>query len=156
MNTLYSKKILTLIGFFILSLSAPNGAEAVTSPATTEFIVVDQFGYRPGDEKIAVIRDPLTGADAEKSFSPDPVYTLIDSQTSAVKYQSAIVAWNDAKEDVSSGDRVWRFDFSSVTTPGKYYVFDTANNVRSPIFDIRKNVYNVVLAQALRTFFYKT
>ena len=39
-------------------------------------ILVDQFGYRPADPKVAVIRDPKVGFDAADTFSPGSTYQL--------------------------------------------------------------------------------
>lgn len=44
-------------------------------------ILTDQFGYRPNDEKVAVIRSPKKGKDAEEYFVPDKTYWVIDDTT---------------------------------------------------------------------------
>jgi hypothetical protein len=63
--------------------------------------------------------------------------------------------WNGGATDTASGDRGWWFDFSSVREPGEYYVFDPANNVRSPLFRISDDVYRPILRAAVRTYFYQ-
>jgi len=68
---------------------------------------------------------------------------------------AAPAAWNAGGTDASSGDKAWWFDFSSITTPGNYAVFDAAKGVRSPSFKIAADVYKPVLKHALRTFFYQ-
>ncbi len=125
------------------------------SQSTSVFIVVDQFGYRPNAEKIAVIRDPQTGFDAAQSFAPGNTYSLINVQSGQTVFSAAPKIWNGGAEDASSGDKAWWFDFSSVTTIGKYYVLDVTNNVRSYEFEIKNNVYNVVLKEACRSFYYQ-
>lgn len=122
---------------------------------TTSFIVVDQFGYLPGSEKIAVIRNPQVGFDAAESFTPGAEYALVDATTQTPVFTGAPVAWRDGATDASSGDKVWWFDFSSVTDRGTYYVLDVAHNVRSFTFDISFSVYQGVLRHAVRTFFYQ-
>src|SRR5580658_7451057 len=100
--------------------SGPIKAPQPLSP----FIVVDQFGYRPSAEKIAVIRNPQTGFDDTMHFTPGPKYALVDAHTDANVFEAAPAEWNAGATDSSSGDQAWTFDFSSVTTPGEYYVLD--------------------------------
>lgn len=119
------------------------------------FIVLDQFGYLPTSEKIAVLRDPQTGFDASDEFTPSASYSVVDSATEEVVFTAAPTAWDDGAEHAASGDRAWWFDFSSVTTPGEYYVVDEARQLRSPTFRIGDDVYRDVLKHAVRTFFYQ-
>jgi hypothetical protein len=63
--------------------------------------------------------------------------------------------WNGGATDASSGDKAWWFTFSSVTTPGDYYVVDLDHNVRSYTFTISDQVYRDVLKQAVRMLFYQ-
>ena len=123
--------------------------------AGVPIIVVDQFGYLPNSEKIAVIRDPQTGFDAATDFTPGASYALVDASSGAQVFTGAATAWNNGAVHAPSGDKAYWFDFSSVTTPGTYYVLDVENNERSPAFRIGNDVYRVVLRHALRTFFYQ-
>ena len=54
-----------------------------------------------------------------------------------------------------SGDKVWWFDFSSVTRWGEYYIYDPANDTRSARFRIDHDVYEDVLKQAVRMYYYQ-
>jgi endoglucanase len=130
---------------------------AVPQPTepVSNFIVIDQFGYLPDSEKIAVLRDPDVGADAEQSYTPGAKYQLIDASTKAVLAEIAPVAWNAGAVDAKSGDRAWRVDFSSLKTPGVYYVLDVAGAVRSDLFRIADDVYRQALRHGFRTFFYQ-
>ena len=119
------------------------------------YIVVDQFGYRPSAEKIAVVRNPKTGFDNGAHFTPGPMYALVDAHAGSNVLEAAPVAWNGGATDTSSGDQAWWFDFSSVTTPGAYYVLDEMNAVRSPVFLVASNVYSPVMAQAMRMYYYQ-
>ncbi|MBC7391011.1 MAG: glycoside hydrolase family 9 protein, partial [Opitutaceae bacterium] len=123
--------------------------------SVSKYIVVDQFGYRPAAKKIAVLRDPVMGNDAGESFSPGNSYSLVNSVTSAKVFTAAPSIWQNGKTDSIAGDKVWWFDFSSVTTPGSYYILDVQKNLRSYTFEIKEDVYNLVLKQALRYFFYQ-
>ncbi len=125
------------------------------SQTLSDFIVIDQFGYRPQDEKIAVIRDPQTGYDASLSFTPGENYALIDVTNDQQVFTATPIIWKEGEEDMTSGDKAWWFDFSSVETAGSYYVLDIENDVRSFEFDIRDDVYDDVLKHAVRTFFYQ-
>jgi endoglucanase len=134
-----------------------GGGVAITPPAQplSKFIVVDQFGYRPSAEKIAVIRDPQTGFDASDSFTPGTIYALLDAASGTTVLSAAATPWNSGAVDASSGDKAWWFDFSSITTPGTYYVLDVDNAVRSDLFDISDTVYREVLKRAVRMLFYQ-
>jgi hypothetical protein len=72
-----------------------------TTAVPTPFVVVDQFGYRPSSEKIAVIRDPQTGYDADQSFTPGAQYALVDAASGTEVLTGAPVAWNGGNEDAS-------------------------------------------------------
>lgn len=137
--------------------TAPLDAGPIVAPQPlSPFIVVDQFGYRPGTEKVAVLRSPVTGFDSSTSFTPGPTVALVEAHGSNTKVlEASPVAWNGGATDVSSGDRAWRFDFSSVDTPGDYYVLDEKNGVRSDVFTIASNVFAPILQQAVRMLYYQ-
>jgi endoglucanase len=117
--------------------------------------VVDQFGYPPSAEKIAVLRSPMVGFDAKARFDPGPSCALVEAATHRVVLEAEPVPWRGGATDPSSGDRAWRFDFSSVRTPGTYYVVDSRSGVRSPPIRIGESVYRDVLTQAMRMFYYQ-
>ncbi|MEI9938884.1 MAG: glycoside hydrolase family 9 protein [Pseudomonadota bacterium] len=131
------------------------GAAPVPEAPLSKFIVVDQFGYLPESEKIAVVRDPQTGFDMDDAFTPGASFALIDARTGTAAFSAAVMPWNAGATDGSSGDKAWWFDFSSISQPGTYYVLDTEHNVRSDVFDISASVYREVLKRAVRTFFYQ-
>jgi hypothetical protein len=118
-------------------------------------ILVDQFGYRPEDSKIAVIRSPQSGFDADDPFTPGPLYEVRRAVDGAVVSRGAPARWNDGGVQESSGDRGWWFDFSDVKAPGKYFITDSKLGVRSPVFRIDAHVYRDVLKAATRMFFYQ-
>jgi endoglucanase len=133
--------------------NTPTGG--VPAPGLVPIIVVDQFGYLPDSEKIAVVRDPQTGFDSSTEFTPGATYALVDASNGAQVFTGAVASWNGGATHAQSGDKAFWFDFSSVTTPGTYYVLDFEKNQRSPSFRIGTDVYKVVLRHALRTFFYQ-
>jgi len=122
---------------------------------TTWHIIVDQFGYRPGDAKVAVIADPQEGFNKKDRFTPGSTYQLRKTNTSLPVFTAAPTLWNKGKTDSLSGDCAWWFDFSDVTEPGEYYVYDVENQVKSYDFVIKEDVYERVLYHALRTFYYQ-
>lgn len=121
----------------------------------TPCIVVDQFGYLPNAKKIAVIRDPQVGYDAEKSFTPGATYELVDLATGLVEHSGTATLWSAGATYGPAGDKAWWFDFSSVSKPGTYAVVDKTNNVRSPGFKIGADIYQPVLKHAMRSFYYQ-
>ena len=132
-----------------------SGGAGGTTATGDRFIVVDQFGYLPDGEKVAVIRDPQTGFDAAESFTPGQTYALVDATSGAQVFTGAPTAWNAGGIDASSGDRAWWFTFTTVNAPGTYYVLDVERNVRSHAFQISDQVYREVLKQAVRVLFYQ-
>jgi len=127
-------------------------------PQTTYHIKVDQFGYFPNSRKVAVIADPQAGYNAAKAFTPATganQYQVRRWDNDAIVFTGTLQQWNGGATHTQSGDRGWWFDFSSLTTPGSYYVFDVVNNVGSFRFDIGDNVYDEVLKQSMRMYFYQ-
>jgi hypothetical protein len=130
-------------------------AVTVTITTLSLQIRVDQLGYRPTAQKIAVLSDPLVGYDAALSFTPGAVYEVRRWADDASVLTGAPVAWRGGATHAQSGDRVWHFDFSALQEPGAYYVWDVQNGAGSHPFEIRDDVYNPVLREALRAFYYQ-
>ena len=122
---------------------------------TTGLIRVDQFGYQPGFNKVAVIADPQVGFNAAESYTPGPVLQVRLASNGQTVFSDSPTAWKNGATHDQSGDRGWWFDFSGVTEPGEYYIYDPANQVASYPFRIADDVYRDVLRQAVRMFFYQ-
>lgn len=149
----------------ILPTAIPNNtygyglinAQAAVARALNDFFVpiikVDQFGYLPNAHKIAVLSDPQNGYNASDSYTPSATIALKNSLTHAVVFSGTPAPWNGGSTHTQSGDKVWWFDFSSYTNPGKYYVADGA--IRSEDFIISDTVYNQVLRTAFKTYYYQ-
>jgi len=116
--------------------------------------MVDQFGYLENATKVAVISNPQIGFNSGASFNPGNSYELRNWSTNAVVFSDQLQVWNGGATHDQSGDQGWWFNFSSITTPGQYFVYDPTNNVRSPQFEIGNSVYQNVLKHAGRVFFY--
>lgn len=127
-------------------------------PGTTDFIRIDQFGYLQNARKVAVIVNPQVGSNAGQPFHASTgtnQYQVRRWSDDGVVFSGTIQAWNNGATQASSGDKGWWFDFSTVNTPGSYYIFDVGNNVGSYRFDIGDNVYSDVLKAAMRVYFYQ-
>ena len=125
---------------------------------TTEFIKVDQFGYFCQSKKMAVVADPQAGFNASETFSPgvgNNQYQVRRWDNDQIVFSGTLQVWNNGNTHSQSGDRGWWFDFSAVSTPGSYYIYDLANQVGSFRFEIGDQVYDEVLRQAVRMFFYQ-
>jgi hypothetical protein len=146
------KKLLPII---LLAISYLQGFSAPTQ--TSDFIRIDQFGYRTRAKKVAVIINPLIGFNANQSFNPSVAanqYQVRKWDNDEVVFTGTLEVWNNGATDPSSGDRAWWFDFSSVSAVGSYYIYDVGNGVGSFKFDIRDEVYSDLLRVALRMFYY--
>lgn len=142
------KNLLFILSFIPLMVYAQT-------PKQSDFIVVDQFGYLPESRKIAVIRSPHIGFDANETFKPGRTYAVVNAQNKQQVFKAKPVLWHEGAVDSSSGDAAWHFDFSEFKREGTYYIYDTERRVRSHEFVISSTVYNEVLKHAFRTFFYQ-
>lgn len=134
----------------------PSESE-VSLPAEplSEFIVVDQFGYLPDSEKIAVVRVPSEGFDAGADYSVSATYEIVDAVSGETVLSVAPAPWKGGQVHAQSGDRAHWVDFSELTRGGVYYIRDPESSVRSGLFRITPDVYRDVLKHAVRTFFYQ-
>ena len=124
-----------------------------TASAQTPPILVDQFGYLPALDKVAIIKDPQLGFDSGRSFSPGRRYAVINMATGQAVFSGQPRSWKNGQTDKISGDRVWYFDFSNVRTPGRYVVRDVERRVDSFKFEISPRVYTPVLKTAFKTLY---
>ncbi len=137
--------------------AAANPAPATAGDAVPldHHILVDQFGYLPDETKVAVLRDPVVGYDKSDHFTPGPDYEVRSALDGHTVLRAAPVQWKHGAVDALSGDRGWWLDFSAVTSPGRYFLYDTARGVRSPLFRIDPHVYARVLEAATRMYYYQ-
>lgn len=154
MSLLHSR-IMLFRFLFLLLIFGLAACTAQGNHIPTPHIVIDQFGYLPGLQKHAIIRSPEIGYDAAQSFTPGGRYAVINTVTGEAVYEGAPDIWNEGRIHEQSGDKVWWFDFSAVTTEGSYKVVDLDNGVGSFTFDIAPDVYTPVLKAAFKTFYYQ-
>ncbi|MBK8557959.1 MAG: glycoside hydrolase family 9 protein [Lewinellaceae bacterium] len=119
------------------------------------FIRIDQFGYRPQAQKVAVIANPELGYNAGDAFVPGTTYALVNALTQETVWTGTPEAWSNGALHGQSGDHGWWLDFSAVDISGQYYLYDTQNDVRSFEFEIGNDVYKKVLKAAQRMYFYQ-
>ncbi len=119
---------------------------------------VDDFGYRPLARKVAIFREPVQGYDAPAAFAPGATVEVRRVSDQSVALAGPAVPWDDgagSNLQGQSGDRVWWFDFSPLTEIGFFVVVDPATGASSDPFQIAPDVYDQVLRQALRVFYYQ-
>jgi len=141
---------ISLLSLFILG-SVLVQAEP---PNSSKYIIVDQFGYRPGDKKIAVLADPQQGFNAGDYYAPGSVIEVREWESDESVYSAAPQIWNNGATHAQSGDRGWWFDFSTVRAEGSYYLYDLEREVGSYQFEIREDIYFEVLKSALKMYYY--
>lgn len=124
--------------------------------AVSEQIIVDQFGWRASDpRKVAIFADPINGQNAAVSYTPGATFQIRRASDNATVFTGNTVSWNGGATHSQSGDRVWYGDFSSLTAPGDYYVYDPTNDLQSYGFRLDDNLFSPVLATSVRTFYYQ-
>ena len=121
----------------------------------SHFIALDNLGYMPGDGKIAILRDPVTGYDAQESYTPASTYYIKKVADSTVVLQVTPQAWNNGVEHQQSGDIVWWLDFSGLTAEGDYFITGQGEDTGSFAFTVGDTVYDEILKQSMRTFYYQ-
>lgn len=141
------KKLLTTFVFLVVY-------SGLMSQTTTDHIHIDQFGYLPSANKVAVISNPQVGFNSNETYVPGTTLEVVNAGSGQVVFSASPVAWNGGNVHDQSGDQGWWFDFSSVTTPGSYYINDPQNNSISYTFEINDDVYRDILKAAGRMFFY--
>ena len=126
----------------------------ILAQVPSPFIHIDQFGYLTESEKVAVLSNPQVGYNSSMAYSPSNQLEIIDATTNVSALSISPQSWNGGSQHNQSGDQGWWLDFSSLTTPGEYYIEDVANNQRSATFSIGNFPYNEIIKAAGRTFFY--
>lgn len=153
-------------------------ASAWAAPTVTTQIVVNQIGYRTLSNKVAILADPVMGWNKDRRYVPgDSIVVRRESDDSRVM-AVGVAVWNNGKADTVTkkvsifntslgrnvdtmvvtafaGDRVWWADFSALTVPGEYYLYDPTNDLRSFGFRIGDDIWNKVLEAAVKMFYYQ-
>lgn len=113
-----------------------------TTPTQTPNILVNQIGYSPEDEKVAI----LQGGELNSLFS---VYdTATDQLVFSGTLKEVGVAGYGKEERKSEGSALYLADFSSLTREGSYYLYQI-NLGYSDSFVIQEGVYDSLEAHLL-------
>jgi len=105
-------------------------------------IMIDELGYRPGDPKIALIREPISGK-----------FELIDSKTEKSVFSSSIA--RIGSRDQSTTDNIFVLDFTEFSSPGTYRIVINGSGLISSEFEISDTVFNAAFARGLESFYYQ-
>ncbi len=127
---------------------------SISSAQTSSFIHIDQFGYLPGANKVAVISDPQIGYNSDQNYNPSSTMEVRNSSNDQVVYTGPVEAWNNGETHAGSGDKGWWFDFSSVTSSGDYYLLDPLTGEQTGVFTIAEDIYLDILKASTRMFYY--
>lgn len=133
----------------------PAPVQRPADPVPAGAIVLDQFGFRPGDPKIVRIREPVTGFDTAWSSKPRLTYYVRSARTNEPVRSFSLDANETDAPDELSGDRVWTLDISRITQPGDYVVTSGDGAQTTGTFTVSDSVYKSVLREAFRTFYYQ-
>ena len=104
---------------------------------------VNQVGYRPSDPKTFAVAEAPGGAQKGDSFK------VMDEQGQAV--YSGVIRQEAVDDVASTGEKVFRVEFSGLTLPGRYTV--EIKGQKSPPFEVGPQVYRSLLKDALRCFY---
>jgi endoglucanase len=120
--------------------SPPPPSSSVT-PQVTGAIRINNFGWRPGDRKVAV----LLGHGGETVE-----LRRADDNTVVTTYTASATTL-----DEDSQDNVATVDLTALQTPGTYYLYLPSIDRRSYEFVIGNTVYNIVGAAAMKSFYFQ-
>jgi endoglucanase len=141
--------------------ATPKGPPPIPAPAgqgnsveLQRYIAIDQFGYTPQMTKVAVLVDPELGWNAADSYAPEGTFEVRRWADGKVAFSGRVTPWSDGQLDANSGDRGAWFNFTALTEPGLFYVYDPKHELRSHPFEIAPEVYSKVLKTAFRMFYF--
>ncbi|GGY85292.1 endoglucanase [Cellvibrio zantedeschiae] len=121
------------------SMPASTSSSIASTAAQSDLIKLNQIGYKPGAEKLAVV--PAVSA---TTFT---VSKTSDNSVVLTGNLSAAQTWEPANESVKLAD------FSSITTAGDYKL--TVDGIEKPAnFTIAANAYDALNAGAIKAFYY--
>ena len=119
---------------------------SVSAAPVTQAIKMDNFGYRPGDVKVAIFTQDPGGTVQIRDVNDVVVFTIPGDGGSITSM---------GFDNQPSGHNVWQVDFTPFTTSGTYRLYVPAWNQQSYDFRLNVNVYNDVGKAALKTFYYQ-
>jgi endoglucanase len=118
--------------------NGPLEKARIYGAATTEAILVDQIGYHPDAQKIALIRSETDKFDVVESTSGKVVFSGVTGEPRYWAY---------------SGDTVRAADFSDLIKPGTYKLCIGESELCSAEFRVGDDVYTEITKAAIKSFF---
>lgn len=116
----------------------------------TDMVKVNQFGYLPGQRKLAIVSYENPAVTAAPTY-----FQVKNASTGSVVHQASLQSDQPCSFSWDrSGDTVFHADFTSFTTPGCYVIYVPEIDQTSVPFYIDADVYTPPLRDALRFFYY--
>ncbi|MBP3890946.1 MAG: glycoside hydrolase family 9 protein [Solobacterium sp.] len=109
----------------------------VVSLSPQEAVHVNQLGYLP-----------LASKRCTFPYNAGDIFDVMDASTNTVVLSGPI---RGARQDEATGETNFYGDFSSLTTPGTYYI-RTQIGVTSPTFEIKEDVYASLVKDSIKMF----
>ncbi len=106
-------------------------------------ILIDQLGYLINEPKIAFFKNNYPGT-----------FEIINSKNNKVVYKSS--ADKLGINDKATGDKVYTLNFTNVNKEGSYLLFLPEKDLKSGVFRIASNVYDVCAVKTLESFYYES
>ncbi len=122
--------------------TAADAGTVALQGTVTGALRVDNFGWRVADPKVAVL---LGNAGASVQ--------LMDADTGTVA--ATYTASSPLQTDSYSGDGYATIDFSAFVTAGDYYLYVPSLDVRSYVFRIADDTYNIVGAASVKAYYFQ-
>jgi hypothetical protein len=147
------RRHLAVVFALLVVLGLPNLA-----PAALSNLIVDQFGWRTGSAKVAILAQPQLGTGSPSSFSPGASFEIHRSSDNALVFTGTPAQWNGGATHSQSGDKGWWADFSALTTPGAYYLSVPGGSdpgAQSYPFSIADTAYQGVLQSSIKFYYYQ-
>ncbi len=113
-------------------------------------IKVNQEGYKPNAEKTAFV----TGFGDVLNCNAGTEFQLINADNDEVEYKGTLTLVTEYDE-LFSGEAMLSADFSEYSDEGSYYLQVEGIDEKSPVFEISGNVYDELLADTMRYFYYQ-
>ncbi len=135
----------SISGQTITAAQAVSNAVTIIDPvALLPSIKVNHFGWRPNDQKIAVV-----------NTNPGATAVLHRAGDGSIAYSIPADGGSITSKglDPNGNENVWQIDFSNFKTEGSYYLKVPSLSGNSDVFDIRENVYNRVGYAMLKSFY---
>ncbi|MFZ5988339.1 MAG: glycoside hydrolase family 9 protein [Bacillota bacterium] len=133
------------VWFSDIKVTSPDNEKA--APA----VKVNQLGFLPDAEKYALV----TGFEGELPADVGTPFSVLSATTYSIAYEGTLSLVTDY-EAVDSGEKILKADFSDLTTPGEYFIkVGTAGIENSPKFKIGEDIYNSLVVDASRYFYYQ-